>query len=155
MKQRANPPGMTRKKSAKRSRSPKPWVLRDPETLRLVFEAFEHLTTLRQQCNRKVAAAREVEQLFGHLLWHEDESGFRRWSRLSEMVTASWSLLDQTVRTNRLDPAQSQEAYRQMLRVRMAWTRLESQPGPISLINQITDHLRQLLIRYAQAQAYR
>jgi hypothetical protein len=118
--------------------------------LDLVFQTFEDLTTLRQRCGQKITKAREEEHLFGQMLWHEDQSGLRRWSRLSEMVTASWSLLDQTLRTNRLDPAEFQTAYRRILWVRTAWTRLESQPEPISLIDQIMDHLRQLLIRHAQ-----
>lgn len=120
--------------------------------LNLLYQAFEDLTTLRQECKGKVAAAREEEQLFGALLLNEDQSGLRRWSHLLEMITRTWSLLDHTVRTNRFDAAQFQEAYRRMLRVRTAWTRMESHRGPISRIAQITDHLRQLLIRAAQAQ---
>jgi hypothetical protein len=93
--------------------------------------------------------------MLGPMSLDPDQSGLQRWSCLSEIVTTVWRLLDQTVRTNRLDYAQCQDAYRQMLWVRMAWTRLESQPGRISLIEHITDHLRQLLIHVAQAHRYR
>ena len=139
----------------KRTRYPKLRMLEDPEILDLVFQSFEDLTTLRQCCGQKVSKAREEEHLFGALLRKDDESGLRRWSRLFEIVTTIWNLLDQTVRTNRLDCARCQEAYRQMLWVRMAWTRLESHPGRISLIEHITNQLRQLLIHVAQAHRHR
>ena len=118
--------------------------------LTLVFQIFEDLIILRQQCGQKLAQAKHTERLFGPLFWEEDESGFRLWSRLFETATTSWSLLDHTVRVNRIDPAQFQEVYRQMLQVGTTWARLESQSGTISLIDQITAHLRQLLIRHAQ-----
>lgn len=155
MTQRTNPRGTPQQQPMRRSRHPTLWVLEDPEVLDLVFQAFEDLTTLRQCCGQKVSKAREKEHLVGPLLWKEDESGLRRWSRLSEIVTTIWNLLDQTVRTNRLDCARCQEAYRQMLWVRMVWTRLESHPGQISLIEHITNHLRQLLIHVAQAHRHR
>ena len=155
MTRRANPSGPTRQKPTRRSRYPKLWTLQDPEPLGLVFQAFEDLTTLRQRCAREVASAREEERLFGHLFQNVDQSGFQRWSRVSERVTTSWSLLDDSVRTNRFDSAQFQEAYRQMWSVRTVWLGLESQPGSLALIDRVIDHLRQLLICYAQAQGHR
>ena len=152
MKRRAkSPSGRTRQKPTRQSRPPKPWALRDREMLGLVFQAFEDLTALRQRCARKVAGAREEEHIFGHLLWKPDETGLQRWSRISEIVTTSWRVLDQTVRTNRLDPAQCQESYRQMLWIRTVWVGLDPQADSLELLDQITDHLRQVLIRYAQA----
>jgi hypothetical protein len=120
--------------------------------LRLMFQAFEDLTALRQHGARKVAHALETEHLFGALLWEPDESGLQRWRRLSERVTRSWRLLDHTVQTNRLDPLQFQEAYRQLLSLRMAWARLEPQSQALPLIDRIIDHMRQLLIGHAQDQ---
>ena len=155
MTRRANPSGPTRQKPRRRSRHPKPWVMRDPEMLGLVFQAFEDLTTLRQRCAWEVASAREEERLIGHLLWKPDQSGLQRWNRLFEMVTTSWRVLDQTVRTNRLDPAQCQECYRHMLWIRTTWAGLDPRADSLELLDQITDHLRQVLIRYAQAQGQR
>ena len=155
MTRRANPSGKTRQKPTRRSRYPKLWTLQDPEPLGLVFQAFEDLSTLRQHCVRNVAGAKEDERLFGHLMQNVDQSGFQRWSRVSERVTTSWSLLDDTVRTNRFDPAQCQEAYRQMWGVRAVWLRLEPQRGSLALIDRVIDHLRQLFICYAQAQGQR
>jgi hypothetical protein len=123
--------------------------------LSLVFQAFEDLTTLRQRCSQKVTAAREEERMFGHLLLKPNHSGLQRWRHVSEMVTTGWSVLDDTVRTNRLDPAQWQGLYRDMLWIRTAWAGLDPQTDSLALIEQITDHLRQLLIRYAQAQGQR
>lgn len=151
MKRGKTPSDIKRKRSGRRSAAPKRWVLRNPEILNLVFQAFEGLTTLRQRCGQKVTEAREEEHMLAHMLLNADQSGLRRWSRLSEMVTTNWSLLDHTVRTNRLDPAKFQEAYRHMLWIRTAWLRLETQRASLHLIDQITDHLRQLLISYAQA----
>ncbi len=123
--------------------------------LKLVFQAFEDLTTLRQRCARRVAAAREDERVFGQLSLKPDQSGLQRWSRVSEMVTTGWSVLDDAVRTNRLDPAPCQETYRHMLWIRTAWARLDPRSTSLSLIEQITEHLRHLLICYAQAQGQR
>ena len=155
MKRDKTPIDITGKRSKSRSVFPKSWVLRDPETLNLTFQTFEDLTTLRQRCREQVTDAREVEHMFGSLLWREDESGLQRWSRLSEMITTIWRLLDHTIRTNRLDPPQFQEAYRQMLWIKTVWTRLDPQPGSRRLIDQITDHLRQLLIHSAQSNRHR
>jgi len=155
MTRRIQPSDNKRQRSVRRSSTPKPWVLRDPEMLGLVFQAFEDLTTLRQRCARNVAGAKEDERLFGHLMQYVDQSGLQRWSRVSERVTTSWSLLDNTVRTNCLDPAQCQESYRQMWSVRTVWLGLESPPGSLALIDRVIDHLRQLLICYAQAQGQR
>jgi hypothetical protein len=72
MTRRTNPLGNPLQQPMGRSRPPRLWTLRDPETLNLVFQTFEDLTTLRQRCGQKVTAAREVEHVFGHLLWNED-----------------------------------------------------------------------------------
>lgn len=154
MTRKKRPAGIDRNRFEKRSASRARWVLQDPETLDLAFQTFEDLTALRQHCARKLAKARETEHLFGPLLLKDDESGLRRWSRLSDRVTIIWRLLDHTVRDSRLDLDEFQAAYRGMLAVRMAWTRLETQPGPISLIDQIIQQLRQLLICYAQAHGH-
>ena len=145
------PSGVKRKRSARRSASPRRWILRDPEVLNLVFHAFEGLTTLQQRCARRVVDAQEVAHMTAGMGLNTGQSTVRRWSRLSEMVTTSWRLLDHTVQTNRFDSGQFREAYRQMLGVKTEWLRLESQRAPLHLIDQITDHLRQLLIRYAQS----
>jgi hypothetical protein len=152
MTRRANPSGRMGRKPRKPSRHTKLWTLRDPEMLSIVFQTFEALTTLRQRCSQNVTAAREEEHMLQHMLLNADQSGLLRWSRLSEMVITNWSLLDHAVQANRLDPAQFQEAYRKMLWIRTAWGRLDPKPESLKLIDQITDHLRQLLIRYAQAQ---
>ena len=142
--------GITRKRSGRRSASPRKWVLRDPEVLDLVFHSFEGLTTLQQRCARQVVEAKEEAYMVAGMGLNTAQSELRQWSRLSEIVTTNWSLLDYTVQTNRLDSSQFQEAYRQMLGVKTAWLRLEPQRAPRHLIDRITDHLRQLLIRYAQ-----
>ena len=155
MTRRANPSGPTRQKPRRRSRHPKPWVLRDPELLSLVYQTFEDVTDLRRHCVRQVEAATEVEQVFGHLPCRVDQSGLQRWRWVSELVMRTWSLLDQIVRTNRFDPVQGQEAYRQLLGARMTWARLEPRSDSFARLVQITSGLRELLIRYAQAQGQR
>ncbi len=140
-----------RKRSARRSAFPRRWILRDPEVLDLVFQALEGLTTLQQRCARQVVDAQEEAHMIAGMGLNTGQSALRRWSRLSEMVTTNWRLLDYTVQTNQLDSGQFQEAYRQMLGVKTAWLRLESQRAPLHLIDRITNQLRQLLIRYAQA----
>ena len=151
MTQRTHPSGNQKGKPRRRSSTPTRWVLQDPELLRVVFRVFEDLTTLRQCCSKQVATAWEIERLFGSLLWKPDESGLQRWRRLADMILTSWTVVDETVRTNRLDPAQYQEAYRRMLRVRVAWGQLDRQTDSLERIDHITDGLRQLLIGYAQA----
>ena len=136
----------------KPSRSPKLWVLRDPDVLSLLYQTFEEVTDLRRHCVRQVESATEVEQLFGQLAREVDQSGVRRWCRLSEIVKSTWSLLDQIVRTNRFDPVQGQEAYRQLLGARTTWARLEPRSDSFARLVQITSGLRELLIRHAQAQ---
>ena len=155
MTQRTHPSGNQKGKPRRRSSTPTLWVLQDPEPLRVVFRAFEDLTTLQQCCSRKVAGAWETERLFGSLLWKPDESGLQRWRRLADMILTSWTVVDETVRTNRLDPAQCQEAYRRMLRVRVAWGQLDRQADSLARIDHITDCLHQLLIGYAQARGPR
>jgi hypothetical protein len=151
MKRGKTPSDIKRKRSARRSASPRRWILRDPEVLNLVFHAFEGLTTLQQRCARQVVDAQEEAHMIAGMGLNTGQSALRRWSRLSEIVTTNWRLLDYTVQTNRLDSGQFQEAYRQMLEVKTAWLRLEPQRTALHLIDQITDHLRQLLISYAQA----
>ena len=152
MTRRTNPSGRTRQKPTKSCRSPKLWVLRDPEVLSLVYQTFEEVTDLRRHCVRQVEAETEVEQVFGHLPRRGDQSGLQRWRWLSELVMRTWSLLDQIVRTNRVDPVQGQEAYRQLLGARTTWARLEPRSDSFARLVQITSGLRELLIRHAQAQ---
>lgn len=111
MTRRAHLSGHIGSTPGRQSQHQKLWTLRDPETLNLLFQAFEDLTILRQHCGQKIRVAREEERLFGSLL-EDDESGLRRWSYMSVRVETSWSLLDHTLRTTRLDPTQFQEAYR-------------------------------------------
>lgn len=155
MTQQATVRKKTRKKSSTGAQSPRPWVLRDPEVLSVVLQAYEDLTALRQQCALKVASAREVEQLFWSVLFEPDESGLQRWSRMAERVTASRKVLDDMVTTNRLVHADCQGTYRRMVTIRMAWTHLEKDSKSLPLIDRITDGLRRVLIAYAEAQPRR
>ena len=156
MTQHATVTKKTRKKSATRARSPRPWVLRDPEVLRVVLNVYEDLTALRQQCALKVEAAREVEQLFWRVLFEPDESGLQRWSRITEMVTSS---RDGSGRhgdnQSGSSHADCQGTYRRMLTIRMAWTHLENNSKSLPLIDRITESLRRVLIAYAEAQPRR
>lgn len=155
MTQHARVTKKTQTKSTTRARSPRPWVLRDPEVLRVVLQAYEDLTALRQQCALKVASAREVDQLFWSVLFEPDESGLQRWSRIAERVTASRKVLADMVTTNRLIHADCQGTYRRMVTIRMAWTHLENNSKSLPLIDRITDGLRRMLIAYAEAQPRR
>ncbi|MDR4470585.1 MAG: hypothetical protein MRJ68_20165 [Nitrospira sp.] len=155
MTQQATLAKKARKKSATRARSPRPWMLRHPELLSLVFRAFEDLTTLHLRCALEVTSARNVERLFGSILFEPDESGLQRWSWVAEMVTASRKVLDDMVTTNRLVHAECQGTYRRMLTIRLAWTQLEKDSKSLPLIDRITDCLRRVLIGYAAAQGRR
>ena len=152
MTQRTHPSGNQKGRPGRRTSPPTLWALRDPEMLGLVFQAFEALTTLRPYCARQVAEAREEDRLFGHLWLTPDHWGLQRWSGMSERITTSWQVLDRTVRTNQLDLAQCQECYRHMLGIRTTWAGLDRQASSLKLLDKTTDCLRQVLIRYAQAQ---
>jgi len=142
----------TQSRSTRPHRPVKPWVLRDPEVLRLVFQTFEDLTALRQQCARKVASAREAEHLFGRVFLEPDQSGLQRWSRIYEKIKTSWGVFDDLVRTNRLDTAGCQEVYRDLMGIRVAWQCMKGPANCLELMDQITKRVRQVLIHVAQRQ---
>ena len=133
----------------------KPWVLRDPEMLRMVLQAFEDLTTLRQHCAEKIQRAREHEYLFQNVPVEPDKSGLQRWRGVRERIMACWRFTDDLVRTSQFDAARCQDAYRDLIWIQMAWRHLDPRSASLSLIEQITDHLRQLLIGAAQRQPAR
>ena len=131
-------------------RRAQPWVLRDPAVLRLVFQTFEDLTTIRRHCAEEVESARNDESLYRNHLVRPDRSRLRRWRRMLDRVTRCWCVLDDLVRTNRLHATRCHEVYRDLLGIQVAWQHINGSPHVSTLIAQTIDHVRQLLIQHAQ-----
>lgn len=132
-----------------------PWVVRDPAVLRLVFQTFEGLTTLRRHCVEAVESARSYESVYRNLFVRPDQAGLRRWRRMLDRVTRCWCVLDDLVRTNRLHATRCQEAYLDLLGIQVAWQEINGPAHVRALIAQTIDHLRKLLIQHAQRPHYR
>ena len=144
-----------RARSTKKRQPVRAWVLRDPDVLSVVFQTFEDLTALRQQCARKVASARDAEQLFGRVFFEPDQSGLQRWSRIYERIKDSWDVFDDLVRTHQFDAARCQAVYRDLMGLQVAWQRMKGPLDCLELMDQMTKRVRQVLIHHAQWQGHR
>lgn len=149
MKERTNPAKTQRRTSAKRPPPPDCYRLRDPRQLGQIFDAFEGLSELRRLCGREVASAKESEQLFGNIYFEEDQSGLRRWRRLFDGITASWCILDQSVRDSRINLTELQQLYRRLLAARVTWSHHAPRTVPLSLFDHIIEQVREVLISCA------
>lgn len=144
-----------RQRSAPYWRSVKPWILQDPEQLRLVFQTFEDLTTPRRQCVGKVESARNSESVYQNLLVRMDRSQLWRWRRMLDRVTRCWCVFDNLVCTNRLYAARCRETCLDLLGVQVAWKEINGSTPVRALIAQTIDHVRQMLIQHAQRPHHR
>jgi hypothetical protein len=149
MKQHTTPSMTKRRAGAKRSPPPECYRLRDPRQLGQVFDAFEGLSELRRLCAREVASANASEQLFGNFSFEDDEFGLRRWRRLFDGITASWCILDQSVRDSRINLTEFQQLYRRLLAARVTWSHYAPRTVPLSLFDHIIDQVREVLISCA------
>lgn len=142
-------------RSTKTRRRATPRRLRDPEMLTLMFQAFEDLTTLREHCVGKIQAARNFEYVCRKMPLEPDQSGLQRWLQISERVIACRRVVDDLLRTHRLDADRCYESYRGLLGIRPTWRQLQHSSDARVLVEQVTTHLRQVLIHHAQQQHYR
>ena len=148
MKRQPRAQSQKRARSSKKRRPVKVWVLRDPEILSLVFEAIEDLTTLREHCLGKIAAAHEFEYVCRNIYTEPDESGLQRWLQISNHVLACWRVVDHLLRTNRLDAVRCYEAYGGLLELQPIWRQLEHSSEARALVERVTTNLKQVLIQY-------
>lgn len=149
MKKRSTLYMTKRRTNAQRASRHACYQLRDARQLGQVFDAFEGLSELRRQCARAVAYAKELEQVFGHIFFEDDESGFRRWSRLFNRITSCWYILDQSVRDSQINPTEFQQMYRHLLAARASWSHVAPQSVPLHLLDHIIDQVKAVLISCA------
>lgn len=124
-------------------------VTLDPELLGHLLDAFEGLWTLRRRATQVLANEKEDDKTFGHLRRLKGHPSAERWEYLVECVTACWSPVEQCVRRGRINPAQLQLVYHQMLWVQATWSSFAPQQVPRDLIRHIIDSLRQVLVACA------
>jgi len=149
MKNRATPSMAKRQINAKRPSQAKRYRLCNPRQLNQVFNAFEGLSELRRLCAQEVRSAEQSEELFRNLCLEDDQFGLRRWKRLFDRITASWCILDQSVRDSRIDWTEFQLVYRSLLSVRMTWSHYAPRMVPLHLFDRIIDQVRGVLINCA------
>ncbi|MDR4469843.1 MAG: hypothetical protein MRJ68_16360 [Nitrospira sp.] len=150
MKTQRRAASLTRAGATKTSRPATPSRLRHPAFPWLVFQTFDDLTTLRRHCMEEVESARKSADRYRTLLARPDQSRVRRWRQMLKRVTRCWCVLDDLVRTNRLNATRFHEVYRALLGIQVEWPRLEGPASCRPLIAQTLDHVRQLLIKQAQ-----
>lgn len=124
------------------------WVRRDPKILSLVFEALEDLTTLREDCEGRIQAARTYEYLHRKIHTEPDESGLQRWLRVYRGATVGWQVVDHLVRTTQLDTGRCYEAYKDLLGLQPIWWKLAHSSEARALVERVTTCLKQVLIHH-------
>lgn len=139
-----------RSPSTRPRRRAQPWVVRDPAVLRLAFQTFENLTTLRRHCVEAVEYARNYQSMYRNRLVRPDQTGLRRWRQMLDQVTRCWCVLDDLVRTNRLHATRCHEVYLDLLGIQVTWQHIDGPAHLRALIAQTIDHVRQLRIQHAQ-----